>query len=605
MHEISAADVGPDLPWIEPWEVLPMDADKDGVRDDGFYVSTVIGLARLGADGSLQWVRTSSAEDEAEWAEQIVARPAGGFVVAGTAVSMDSRFKTGSRWDAWLLGLTQSGDVDWQALYGPHEHSWATSVVQMPDGYLFALNAGAGACILRLAEDGSEQWQHCYGREEDGFVVQRIATAPDGAIFVAGSSYELTIVQRLQADGSPDPAWSPWERVYATGTDDEEDDEGPASVSSLSLELLPDGGYLLGIEQLRGDILHVARIDPDGNPAWGWSIPRWYSHGRSPVLASPDGGAYIAWPTGATGPRKCSVAHQYDCPDLSLAHIDPTGTVVWQQTYATGMPDFPTAMVRASDCGLLVAGQTRGIAYPAWDAWLVKVGADGMISPSCPAWRSLDEPVYVIAGLLTRVSAAETSAPVPRPDLERVDASFMSQALTPVVTRSCYGEAPGRDPCGPPGARSGLDLAQLEDAVAEDTGSADAAADGSQDVPYVKDTGECVDAPADFNGIWEVHFTCKNSCGPQPVQSGVDMATVTQVGDFANIQEEMGSFVGHGHICGNEFSWSGSGMGYSESGTWFMHKDGSITKESHWQSDSELACGGDCTGDIYPSSEKP
>lgn len=101
--------------------------------------------------------------------------------------------------------------------------------------------------------------------------------------------------------------------------------------------------------------------------------------------------------------------------------------------------------------------------------------------------------------------------------------------------------------------------------------------------------------PANFSGTWRSDFECTSSCGDN--FSERILLVVTQNGEDADYTDPDGSRF-PGTVCGNLFAWSGTGDGFTESGTWTLTAEDTISKTSHYRSADPPNCEGDCTGNL-------
>jgi hypothetical protein len=120
----------------------------------GFGQDDVL-LLRLGADGALTWERTAGGpRPDTPWA--VSALPGGGAIVAASTQSRGA----GSA-DAWLLRLTDAGEVAWERTYGGVLWDWPGAALAADGGGLliagYTTSRGAGyedGWVLRLDADG-------------------------------------------------------------------------------------------------------------------------------------------------------------------------------------------------------------------------------------------------------------------------------------------------------------------------------------------------------------------------------------------------------------------------------------------------------------------
>jgi hypothetical protein len=117
-------------------------------------------------------------------------------------------------------------------------------------------------------------------------------------------------------------------------------------------------------------------------------------------------------------------------------------------------------------------------------------------------------------------------------------------------------------------------------------------------VRYGTQAQGCTEPPSDISGVWESSFSCDDSCsGTRPDQTNT--LTITQ--DRADptkasyTDTEGGSY--SGAVCGNRFTFSGGGAGWTESGTFVLQGTGTATKTSQYSLDGDC-CVGSCTDEL-------
>jgi uncharacterized delta-60 repeat protein len=174
-------------------------ADPIQQTPDGGYVVTGrtasfgageqdVWVLRLKADGDIKWQKTygGSSYEEAHAVRRTLD---GGFAVAGFTAS----FGKGG-WDVWVLKLSEAGAVQWQKTFGGENNEWAWSVYETADGGCVVAGEtqsfGSGPLdfwILKLAEDGTLDWQKVYGAEDEDWG-ESIRQTADGGYVAVGAT---------------------------------------------------------------------------------------------------------------------------------------------------------------------------------------------------------------------------------------------------------------------------------------------------------------------------------------------------------------------------------------------------------------------------------
>jgi hypothetical protein len=242
-------------------------------------------VLELNADG-----RTRSERTPGTGAFYGVEQDGGGYVLAGWT-------QGDSGVGGWLLKQDASGSKAWERTYAAPNGSTGRfkAVVPSADGYLVAGEVDSGgqdAWILRVGDDGEQQWQRTLGGSDREAVWA--ATGDKDGIVVAGESESGDSrdgwVFRYDSSGKLD-----WEKRFGGGEVDWLD-------SAMTTE---DGGYLFTGGTLTGGIGsadgYVVKTGADGSLQWekaygstGWDKP-W------PAIQSHDGGYLLAGQTGGFG----------------------------------------------------------------------------------------------------------------------------------------------------------------------------------------------------------------------------------------------------------------------------------------------------------------
>jgi len=348
-------------------------------------------VARFDANGNVIWERSygGSGLDNSFSVRQT---SDGGFIVAGVTQSFGAGIQ-----DAWVLRLDPDGNVLWQRMLGGSGDDGAVEVQQTSDGgYIVAghtLSFGAGALdtwIIKLDTTGNVIWQKASGGSlfDRAFSVRQTF---DGGYIVAGYADSQTgggisgdaSVLRLDALGNVI-----WHRTYGG-------DNGDAA---NSVRQTSDGGFIVagftisfGAGGFFGDTW-VLRLDPDGNVVWQKSYGRPGSDNGFQIAQTLDGGFVVAGFTESFGAGSA---------DAWVLRLDPSGNVVWQNTYGGPLEDLAISAQPTTDGGVLVAGSTESFGAGASDAWILRLDANGFIA-GC-------NPVRPSAALVTDTAARTTT----------------------------------------------------------------------------------------------------------------------------------------------------------------------------------------------------
>ena len=149
--------------------------------------------------------------------------------------------------------------------------------------------------------------------------------------------------------------------------------------------------------------------------SWGWHRwePGWsrtyggtrWDYARA-IVPTFDGGYVVAGYTASFGAG---------ADDAWVLKLDGSGNVVWQKTYGGSYADWAYAIAPTFDGGYVVAGSTWSFGAGSYDAWVLKLEADGTVR-GCPPGLVRDSTASVgsttMSSLSTSVVGQTTSASV-------------------------------------------------------------------------------------------------------------------------------------------------------------------------------------------------
>lgn len=152
-------------------------------------------ICRLDPAGSIEWERALGGES-GDSPSTLRSTSDGGFLVAGRSYS----YRTGSSsCDAWIVKLSEAGEIQWQYAYGGSGEDTIVDIEEVfdrtgrTDGYLAvgSTNVGAGSStailILRLDASGELLWEKAIGGIGGDFG-HAVRPTPDGGFMVAAAT---------------------------------------------------------------------------------------------------------------------------------------------------------------------------------------------------------------------------------------------------------------------------------------------------------------------------------------------------------------------------------------------------------------------------------
>lgn len=333
------------------------------------YANDATWVVRTNSDGTVRWQQAYVGYYTGR-AYAVDITSDGGAVVAGYTAAFGS-----DRYDAWVLKLRSDGAVShldpvdlrtpvvvegtWQMRYGGSGLDSINAIRQTSDGGYIAAGytgsvAGQGidALVLKLAPDGSVQWQRHFGVAQqnlqnpaDGWdSAASVVQTRDGGYAVAGSTTAGAggidaWVLKLRPDGSVE-----WQKAYG----------GDAQDDAFSLGLAAGGGYIVG--------------------------------GRTSSFdAGVTGRGFDAW----------------------VLDLDAAGGVVWATEIGGARYDRAYSVAQMRDGSVAAGGFTSSFGAGSIDAWVLRLPGDGRLA----ARDGFDLRVTATPPVVTETAAVTANGP--------------------------------------------------------------------------------------------------------------------------------------------------------------------------------------------------
>jgi hypothetical protein len=359
-------------------------------------------VIKMDANGTLIWAKTFGGGDY-DWPYAIAEDLDGGYVVSGLTQSTDGDV-TGIHGDkdAWIVKLSEDGDLEWQRCYGGSGHESAWDIQQTPDGgYIFSGQSSStdgdvtvhrGALdmwVVKLNATGDLQWQRSIGGsfEEMGNSVQ---LTPDGGYIVAGSTSstdgdivgsdgtENFLVVKLDSAGNID-----WQKLYG----------GNSLDIPWNMYRVEDGYILTGITTSvnSGDVwgnngffdYWVLKLDFDGNIMWQKCLGGSGDDRGTCGAPTADGGFVAA---GSSASVDGYVTQPRGSKDFWAAKLNASGEFLWEKSLGGSLTERCFSAVATADGGIVLSGfnwsedgdATQSQGYS--DAWVVKLAPESSVT---------------------------------------------------------------------------------------------------------------------------------------------------------------------------------------------------------------------------------
>jgi uncharacterized delta-60 repeat protein len=256
---------------------------------NGFGTIDDVLIIKLNSSGTIQWSRVIGGTN-VDIAYSIQQTSDGGYIVAGRTES----FGTGG--DALIIKLDSSGNIQWSRAIGGTNGEEALSIQQTSDGgYIVAgitNSFGAGnydALIIKLNASGNIQWSRAIGGTGSD-QARSIQQTSDGGYIVAGYTESFgtggdILIIKLNSSGNIQ-----WSRAIG----------GTGSDQASSIQQTSDGGYIVAGSTnsfgAGGDVL-IIKLNSSGNIQWSRAIGGTNSDYARSIQQTSDGGYIVAGDT--------------------------------------------------------------------------------------------------------------------------------------------------------------------------------------------------------------------------------------------------------------------------------------------------------------------
>lgn len=345
------------------------------------------GIAKLAADGSLQWAKDFGGSS-IEAPKAVIQTPDGGYMVAGQSYS----YRTGTRYcDIVVIKLDAAGGLVWQKNYGGDGYDISPEALAVgldsqgnPDGVILGgatTSFGAGGrdiWLLRLEDNGDIRWQKTLGASGDEYA--RSIHPMAGGFWLAASTSSFGAgagdvwIVKLDSDGAV-----LWERAYG----------GIGPDSPVGIVPTATGGCAVGAATgsfLPVDSFWAFEIDAGGALQWQYTYGGDADEDARDFRGTPDGGYIMCGWTDSFGETFAGSIYK----DAWLIKLDAAGGIQWQKFYnkpfeyegdIINAPDWAYSVAPAADGGYAVVGDTdwwsSGDTSRNGDVWIFKVNSMG------------------------------------------------------------------------------------------------------------------------------------------------------------------------------------------------------------------------------------
>jgi hypothetical protein len=326
--------------------------------------SSDVYVFKLDSLGERQWSTTlGGVSIDQGWAIRVL--PSGGYILAGFTDAGPGR-----GFDGLVVKLDENGAQQWQRTYGTEGWDFLYDIELLVDGYAVVGGtfregaSGEQGWVMRLNEEGDVVWDDVLGNE-DGTEARSVIQVGGGSLVVAGAWG--------MPDGSKDAFVAKYDLVgnllWNTVIAEEGDNVCYSAVETS------DGGYALGgySTQSTRKVMMLAKVSSVGSLQWINHIDggsgMW--EGRS-IREDYGGGLVLSGITTSYGAGE---------EDFYMARTDDFGNWISGPSFGTAQGDQCWGMALVSDGGYVMVGTTAGSGFAVGAVYVVKNAGDIIGNP--------------------------------------------------------------------------------------------------------------------------------------------------------------------------------------------------------------------------------
>ena len=328
-------------------------------------------VIKLNASGVPEWQKAWGGLKTDEFASAVQAEN-GDFILVGKTES----YGAGSQ-DVFVMRLSSTGEFLWMKTFGGSQADVATSVIRTPDGgffvvgysYTFSL-ADSDVYVIKLAADGTFQWQRSYGGDKWDYAYSAIPTR-DGGFIVAGITYSFGTDGDLwifKVDELGDPVW---QKSYGG--------KGFDGIMASSMIETADGGFAVAGSTMsygsEGTDVWVLKFGPTAQIQWQNQYGGRGDDDAYSIVATGDGGYAFLATTDSFGMGQ---------RDFWLVKLTSTGAIDWQKVYGGRFQEDSSSLIKMGE-GLVMAGYTTSFGGGGADMFVASLDSLGQIPGACIA----------------------------------------------------------------------------------------------------------------------------------------------------------------------------------------------------------------------------
>jgi len=259
----------------------------------------------------------------------------------------------------------------WNKTYGGNDHDAVEDTKQTGDGGYIAAgwsfsygNGNRDLWLIKVDENGNEEWNKTYGGREDDFGMAIIQTK--GGCIIVGTTYSFGLedgksdIWLIETDEYGNEIWN---KIYG----------GKKSEWGHNIIQTTDKSYVIvgntGSYGSGGWDVWLIKVDENGNEEWNKTYGGKEMEIGECVRQTSDGGYIIA-----------GVSNSYSVGewlDAFIIKVDKYGNEEWSKTYGGNDEDDAVSIIETNDGGYIIVGTTSSYDVGYCDAWLIKIDNQG------------------------------------------------------------------------------------------------------------------------------------------------------------------------------------------------------------------------------------
>ena len=310
------------------------------------------------------WTQTYGGVDY-DFSHDLKITSEGGYIHTGGTHS----FGAGGE-DVYLVKSNSDGTQEWYQAYGGTGNEYGNCVQQTTDGgYIIAAyttSYGAGghdAWIIKTNSLGNLSWSYPYGGTSDEHTEWIEQTNDGGYIFVGytqswGAGGLDVYLVKINSSGIQQ-----WYRTYGGAGED---------YGECVRQLLDGSFIIVGRTSSfgNGGDIYLIKTDPNGNLIWFTNFGGNEGEYVQYCIIKNNGNIIIAGNT---------LSYGNGSSDVYLIETDPSGNIIWDETYGGTAWDEGISVNFTFDGGYIISGYTESFGAGAADLYLVKTNSLGTL----------------------------------------------------------------------------------------------------------------------------------------------------------------------------------------------------------------------------------